>query len=297
MSADPATLLFTPVRAVPNPASNGHCDVRARNGDDRRSARARFFGPQGRLFGIFDEPDTPSDRGVVLCYPHGADYDSAFRSFRILGTRLSRAGFHVLRFDYLGTGDSWGDIEDASIGRWTEDTVAAIHELRTSCDLRQVAVVGLRLGATVAAFAAADCGAVDQLVAWAPVFEGRDYLAGLGALHQQWLKDERRSGRAKSAADDELLGYRLTPSIRGDLESLSLLSLSKLPAPSVYLVNQEPSADRPEFAAWLRARGANVDTDVIDGPTIWSRSPSMPEASVPNRSLQMIVNWIAGASR
>ena len=297
MSADPATVLFAPVHAVPNPARNGHCDVRARIGDDQKGARARYFGPHRRLFGIFDEPDISSDRGVVLCYPQGADYDSAFRSFRILGTRLTRAGFHVLRFDYLGTGDSWGDIEDASIGQWTEDTVAAIHELRTSCGLRQVAVVGLRLGATVAALAAAECGAVDQLVAWAPVFEGREYLSALRAQHQQWLKDERRRGRAKSAADDDLLGYRLTPSIRRDLENLSLLSLSKLPAPSVYVVNHEPSANRPEFTAWLRARGASVDADVIDAPTIWSRSPTMPEASVPNRSLQMIVNWIAGASR
>lgn len=297
MSADPATLFFTPVRAVGNPARNGHSDVRATAADDRRGARARFFGPHGRLFGIFDEPAIPSDRGVVLCYPHGADYDSAFRSFRILGTRLSRAGFHVLRFDYMGTGDSWGETEDGSIGQWTEDTVAAIRELRTSSDLRQVAVVGLRLGATVATFAAAECGGVDQLVAWAPVYEGREYLAALWARHQQWLKDEKRSGRARLAADDDLLGYRLTPSMTDDLENLNLLSLSKLPAPSVYVVNQEPSADRPEFTTWLRARGASVDADLVEGPAIWSRTPSMPEASVPNRSLQMIVNWIAGASR
>ena len=297
MSADPATFLFAPARAVSNPARNGHCDLLAESGDDSRDARARFFGPQGRLFGIFDESAIPSDRGVVLCYPHGADYDSAFRSLRILGTRLSRAGFHVLRFDYLGTGDSWGDTEDASIGQWTKDTVVAVHELRTSRHLRQVTVVGLRLGATIAALAAADCGAVDQLVTWAPVFQGRDYLTALRSQHQQWLEDERRSGRGKSAAHDELLGYRLTPSLRDDLENLSLLSLSKLPAPSVYVVNQEPSADRPEFTAWLRARGARVDTDVIEGPTIWSRTPSMPEASVPNKSLQMIVNWVGGASR
>jgi hypothetical protein len=85
--------------------------------------------------------------------------------------------------------------------------------------------------------------------------------------------------------------------MRSDLENLSLLSLSKLPAPFVYVVNQEPSADPGAFTTWLRALGANVDADVIDGPTIWARTPSMPEASVPNRSLQMIVNWVAGASR
>jgi uncharacterized protein len=295
MSADRATLPFPPVHAVPNPAIDGHSDVVARNGDDRSGARARYFGPQLRLFGIFDEPASPSDRGVVLCYPHGPDYDSAFRSFRILATRLSRAGFHVLRFDYWGTGDSLGDIENASIDQWTADTVAAVHELRTSCDLRRVAVVGLRLGATVASIAATECGAVDRLVAWEPVLDGREYVAGLRGLHQQWLKDERRYGRARFAADDDLLDCNLTPTIQSELENLSLLSLSEPPAPFVYVVKQEQSADRAEFTTWLRALGANVDADIVDGPTIWSRTRSMPEATVPNRSLQLIVNWLAGA--
>ena len=297
MTPEQATLPFMAEDAIASHSPKGNGQGRASNLDGRERARARYFGPDRRLFGIFEEAATPSDRGVVLCHPHGADYDSAFRSFRILGTRFSRAGFHVLRFDYLGTGDSWGDTEDASIGQWTQDTVAAIHELRTSRDLRQITVVGLRLGATIAALAAADCGAVDQLVAWAPVVEGRDYLAALRARHQLWLNDERRSGRGRSDSDEDLLGYRITPMIESDLENLTLSSISKLPAPSVYLLNQEASADPPQFASWLRARGANVDADVTDGPTIWSRTPSMPEAAVPNRSLQMIVNWVAGASR
>ncbi len=295
MSADRAALLFAPVHAVPNPAINGHFNVVARNGDDRSGARARYFGPQRRLFGIFDEPATPSDRGVVLCYPHGPDYDSAFRSFRILATRLSRAGFHVLRFDYSGTGDSLGNIENASIDQWTEDTVAAIEELRRSCGLRQVAVVGLRLGATVGSIAAVECGAVDRFVAWEPVVDGREYVADLRGLHQQWLKDERRNGRARLAADDDLWDYNLTPNIQSDLENLSLLSVPEPPAPNVYVVRQEQSADRAEFTARLCALGANVDAAMVDGPTIWSRIRSMPEAPVPNRSLQLIVNWVAGA--
>lgn len=297
MSADPTSFLYSPMHTVANPARNGHFDVAAGNVAAGKRSRARYFGPHRRLFGIVDEPETPSDRGVVLCYPHGGDYDSAFRSFRILGTRLSRAGFHVLRFDYSGTGDSSGDIEDTAIEQWTEDTVAAIHELRTSCDLREVAVVGLRIGASVAALAGADCGAVDRLVAWQPVFDGREYIAGLRMLHQRWLKDERRSGRGKFAADDDLLGYRLTPTMRNDLENLGLSSLSKLPAPFVYVLSQAPSDDGDDLTTWLRVRGANVDADLIDGPTIWSRTPLMPEAPVPNRSLQMIVNWIAGATR
>ncbi len=293
--SEPATILYTPLTSVPNVAENGHRDVDGRDGDDREFVRARYFGPDQRLLGIFDKPETASKCGVVLCYPQGADYESAFRSFRILGTRLARAGFHVLRFDYSGTGDSWGEIGDASLDLWIQDTVAAVRELRVSHRLQHVSLVGLRLGATLAALAAADCEEVERLVLWEPVVEGRDYLRSLASLHEEWIAGEHRSGRGKRAAADDLLGYPLTPGLIKELDNLRLSSLTKLPAPHVYVVSHEQSAARNELVASLRSKGADIDEQLIDGPTIWSRSPTMPEAVVPNRTLQVIVNWICGA--
>ena len=259
-----------------------------------------YFGPPtGRLFGVFDEPATggASEVGVVLCYPHGPDYATAFRSFRILGTRFGRAGFHVLRFDYLGTGDSSGDVEDASIPQWIADVVTAIHELRTSRELREVSLIGLRLGATLAALAAAECQRVDRLVLWEPVIDGREYVATQRALHRAWVDEEVRDGRKMLSADDELLGYRLTDRLRRDLENVSLWSLAKVPAPYIYVLSQRPSREYERLAEQLRAKGARVDTNCVDGPKIWSRTPSMDEAFVPNGAMQAIVTWLAGASR
>src|SRR5438046_10636910 len=89
-----------------------------------------YFGPfAARLFGIHDAPRTDAGRegSVVLCYPYGRDYVSAFRAYRTLALRLARAGFHVLRFDYRGTGDSAGDIGDASPQQGNEGMVQAVH--------------------------------------------------------------------------------------------------------------------------------------------------------------------------
>jgi pimeloyl-ACP methyl ester carboxylesterase len=262
--------------------------------------QAYYFGSPGkRLFGVSDEPATggASELGAVLCYPHGADYDSAFRSFRILATRLAKAGFHVLRFDYLGTGDSSGCADDATIPQWIADVVTAVDELRTSRGLREVSLVGLRLGATLAALAAADCQRVNRLVLWEPVIDGREYVATLQALHRDWVADEVRNGRGMRAADDDLLGHRLTERMREDLEKVSLWSLARAPAPHLHLVNQKPSAEHERLSNWLRVNGAQVDAACIEGPTVWSRTPAMDEALVPNGVLKAIVARLAGASQ
>jgi pimeloyl-ACP methyl ester carboxylesterase len=262
--------------------------------------RARYFGPPARrLFGVFDEPPPgrSSELGAVLCYPHGADYDSAFRSLRLLAVRLAKAGVQVLRFDYLGTGDSAGDVEDASVAEWTDNIVTALHELRTAHELREVALVGVRVGATLAALAAAESQVVDRVVLWEPVVDGGEYVRTLRALHRGWLEEEVREGRDPLSAEDDALGYRLTDRLRADLESLSLLALQKAPAPSVHIVTQAASSTHERLSERLRALGALVETDSVEGPAVWSRTPSMDETLVSNAVVQTIVARVMGTPR
>jgi pimeloyl-ACP methyl ester carboxylesterase len=259
-----------------------------------------YFGSSSQpLFGVFDEPPigNASRGGVVLCYPHGADYATAFRTFRILSTRLARAGFHVLRFDYLGTGDSSGEIDDASLPQWIDNVVTAVGEMRKSRELREVSLVGLRLGATLGALAAAESRQVDRLVLWEPVTDGREYVATQRALHMAWVDEEMRDGREAVVAEDEMLGYRLPGRVRQDLENLNLWSRITVPAPHVYVLSQSPLPGYVRLAEELRAKGARVDSDCVHGPTVWSKTPSMDEGLVPNRAMQAIVNWLVGASR
>ena len=54
----------------------------------------------------------------------------AYRTMRQLAARLVRAGFHVLRFDYFGTGDSYGDTGEGDLASWCDDIETAIEELK-----------------------------------------------------------------------------------------------------------------------------------------------------------------------
>jgi pimeloyl-ACP methyl ester carboxylesterase len=109
-------------------------------------------------------------RAAVICNPVGAEYVYAHRSLRHLASRLAQRGFHVLRFDYYGTGDSAGNDADASIDAMQEDVEFAIEAARDIAGVNRVTLIGLRLGAAIASRAAArQPDEVESLVLWDPL--------------------------------------------------------------------------------------------------------------------------------
>ena len=133
-----------------------------------------FFGSsQSALYGVHHPPRGTSTRstGVVLCYPFAQEYMRAHRAFRQMALLLSGEGFHALRFDYSGTGDSAGWPEDMSLADWDRDLGFAIDELIDTAGLDSVWLVGLRLGAAVA-LRSAGRSDVAGLVLWDPIVTG-----------------------------------------------------------------------------------------------------------------------------
>jgi pimeloyl-ACP methyl ester carboxylesterase len=89
---------------------------------------------------------------------------------RQLAVKLSAGGFHTLRFDYFGTGDSGGQESDADPSAAQGDVESAIEGIQDIVGVARVALIGLRLGATLAARAAMRRKeSVEALVLWDPV--------------------------------------------------------------------------------------------------------------------------------
>ncbi len=127
---------------------------------------------QRRIFAIHDPPSGANERprAAVLCNPGGAEAVYAHRSLRHLALRLARLGFHVVRFDYFGTGDSGGADEEAGEQGMQSDLEYAIEAARDVAGSSRVTLVGLRLGAVIAArFAARQPQGIESLVMWDPL--------------------------------------------------------------------------------------------------------------------------------
>jgi len=137
-----------------------------------------------RLFGLYEPAVAPrgKPRAAVLCYPWGMEYIYAHRSMRQLASRLSAAGFHTLRFDYFGTGDSSGEADQADLAGSIADVEAAMEALKDIAGAPKVVLIGLRLGANIALdVAARHKSEIEALVLWDPIVSGNEYAQTLPA--------------------------------------------------------------------------------------------------------------------
>ena len=141
-----------------------------------------YFGESGKaLYGVYHPPisQRPRHQAVLLCYPTGREYYMAHRAFQQLAVLMQKAGLHVFRFDYFGTGDSAGNLSQATAGQWGNDVVAAAEELQHTSGTTNLSVVAMRLGALLAATAPFADNDIRHLVMWDPVIRGRDYVQNL----------------------------------------------------------------------------------------------------------------------
>ncbi len=131
-----------------------------------------FGSANRRLFGIYDPPPKIGGavRAAVVCHPSGDEQIYAYRTLKQLAAQMSKAGIHVLRFDYYGTGDSAGETGEGDIASWCGDIETAIAELKDMTGAKMVSLVGLRLGANLAArVAAMRRDEIDNLLLWEPL--------------------------------------------------------------------------------------------------------------------------------
>src|SRR5712671_4241619 len=162
-----------------------------------------FGSRQRRLFGYYEPAlaNFSKVRAVLLCHPMGNEQIFAYRTMRQLATRLVRAGFHVLRFDYFGTGDSYGDTGEGDLASWCDDIETAIEELKEITGATKVDMVGLRLGANLSARVAFHRpGEINKLILWEPLTADELAVAGSGCSTSDVVRDFARSTISGKAA-------------------------------------------------------------------------------------------------
>jgi alpha-beta hydrolase superfamily lysophospholipase len=271
--------------------------IELRDGVGRK--QAFHFGASGRpLFGFYHPPaeDTWRATGVVLCPPIGTDYTRSDRTYRHLAERLAASGFACLRFDLSGTGDSGGEEAEAElVRRWREDVGVAIEELRARSGAQGIALVGLRLGATLAFLHAAERGDVDSLVLWSPCTTGASFVAEVTKLHKLYTRIEPHLAEApKPFADgEEALGLFLPRALLDELAAVDLLRTSGRPARRALVLDGGNVASRDALLAHLRDLGASPELQTHPGHkfliTVSHRSV------LPDEPIDSIVRWLSDA--
>jgi dienelactone hydrolase len=243
-----------------------------------------WFGSEERpLFGMFQVPESGFARaGVVVCPPFGRDYLHAQYTLRCLGDELAARDVCTLRFDYDGTGDSTGTgNEPQRVRCWLDSITAAVATMRAS-GVGSVFVVGMGLGATLAALVAEADGNIDGLVLWDPEPSGKAYLSRQRALSAISFNVPTMTTDGSVDAPG-ILFDALTVA---DLRELDLSNLRKSQTRMLVLVRPDRDATRLQ----KRLRG-----DLIEWGEAIGHSRLIDDTSdmaIPKEAVDRIVQWV-----
>jgi pimeloyl-ACP methyl ester carboxylesterase len=233
--------------------------------------------------------------GVVLCSAFGYDAYCTHRGWRMLAEEIAAAGMIALRFDYPGAGDSAGVEEDPHrFDAWLESIVAAVRWLRAQTGVETVSLVGMRLGATFAALAAARLGDIDGLALLAPVVTGRGYLRELRMQRRKWAATwSGMSG--DSLGDDEAHVEAFGFGVHGDdiswLADVDMRRDTTAPARRVLLLDSNARAQSDALARHYASLGVALTQDRFDECDRFLAEPLLSRP--PQSAFERVIRWLA----
>ena len=246
-----------------------------------------FDPPAGRLFGTLHRPAERPRRGAgwLLLSPFGTERTYSHRMMFEFARALAREGFDVLRFDYRGRGESAGLAEEFTVEDHVEDAVAAADELERRAGVPCRGMLGLRLGATVAALAAGATRRDPLLVMWEPVADGARYcgellrtamaneLVDTGGTPRTRAEMEAALSRKETVVVD---GHPLTRAMFGSLATVHLPDGSRPTVAPVLIMQIDARRARPPREPLRRLRDAYAregaaDLDIVRAPPAWLR--------------------------
>jgi len=251
-----------------------------------------FFGPSAsQLYGVY-HPAIGSHlktEGFVLCYPFGQEYMRAHRAFRQIAVQLSKNGFHTLRFDYRGTGDSAENLEDMSASDWLGDIGTAVEELKSMTGLKKISLIGLRMGALLANTISNQRDDIERLVVWDPIISGSAYEEEL------YSELNKENVEAWNFIDEEKMlhfnGFALTPTLRESLKKLDMLDV-KTKVDSVLQVVSTENVYFSRLRQCFQKEISKYQYSYSESPSDWNYVDDFGGILLPQPVIKTIVEWV-----
>jgi uncharacterized protein len=231
-----------------------------------------FAGAASDLYATFHAAGGVAKTAVLIVPPFGDERRACTRFLAQFARRLAAAGCDVLRFDLSATGESPGELREASLDRWVADIEAGFCELRKLSSAPRRSALGVRLGANLLMRTSqADA------VLWEPLLDGSKYLDEI--VRRKLIKEMKGSGQAANDAASiaaawdagdvvDCDGFAISAALASELRTITLAG--DLGDTRVQIAHVSGARKLPP--AWQAiADSANGDLLLIRDKPFWGR--------------------------
>ena len=178
--------------------------------------------PTGKIFTAIHSPKNGQKKCIIVLL--NPIFEERSRSHRYLynwSRYLAYHGYMVIRFDYIGQGDSDGDSDKLTLKGQLDTLAFVIEYVKKHLPSYKIGIHGLRWGASVAKLFTIQ-NPVDHLVLWEPILDGRDYLmkalrmnlATQLIIYKRVVEDRKALvGKLEAGQAVNIDGYHLSPDL------------------------------------------------------------------------------------
>lgn len=243
-----------------------------------------FLGDEGtKLYTLSFVPEAPPKAQIIYIPPFGEEMNRS----RALAAEQARAfaasGYACTIMDFLGTGDSQGELEDASLELWLQNIADVADELKSRRDVPCV-LWGVRLGGLLTLeLARRYPERFSRVLLWSPVVAGTRFVTQLlrlriAALAGRGMPPETTAEIRESlnaGREVDVAGYPLHAELVSAIESLNIADMTNLGRVSIdwmeYVATQEEPLSRPVQKAFdhLAAQGSEVHLHRFSSAPVW----------------------------
>jgi len=183
------------------------------------------------IYSVYHEPviSENNTKGVVLCNPIGHEYIRCHRLYLQLAKSLSQKGYHVIRFDYPFTGDSFSSeydrFDQLNIDICLRSINRVCREFQDNTGITQIFLGGIRFGATTAFLSSINLKPTG-LFLWFPVIYGKKYINEIRNEYKKWLNGSFTFEERNKKDTVDIFGFTYSVKLLNELNELNLNSIN-----------------------------------------------------------------------